>query len=135
MWRYLKLAVLAVVVIAVGKAVVHAKMGNRADEEIPRLVAQQQALLPQMINEQVELTDLAYDKRTLRYEANSKVWFERSEAEAQSIEQQLRKNYCANMKTFAQSGVSVEYAIRIPPKTLNDRTGSIQVALHPGDCG
>jgi len=88
-----------------------------------------------MINQQLELTDLAYDNRTLRYEANSKVWFERSEAEAQSIEQQLRKNYCANMKTFAQSGVSVEYAIRIPPKTLNDRTGSIQVALHPDDCG
>jgi len=134
MWRYLKVFLVAVVVIAVAKTFIHDRQGKRADEEIPRLVAKQQAMLPVKISEQIELTDVSYENRTLHYDAKSSTWFERSPEEAQSVEQGLKTKYCKDMTAFVNAGVSVEFEIKIPPKTLNDHTSTTQVALHPGDC-
>src|SRR6476619_6431018 len=98
MWRYIKVAVFVVVLVSIAKFFVNAKLEKRADLEIPELVAKEQASLPKMIDDNVELERVSYENKTLHYYATSKIWFERSQADAQSDEQRLRADYCKNLK-------------------------------------
>ena len=135
MWRYLKIMVIIAVVGAIGKSVVEWRLEKRADTEVPKLVAQQQAMLPVKLNDNVELTDVSYDNRTLHYEATSKVWMDSAEVDAQSLKQNLRTAYCEKMKVLVNANVSVEYEFKVPPKTLNDRASRFPIVIHPADCG
>jgi hypothetical protein len=38
------------------------------------------------------------------------------------------------MAACLNAGVAVEFAVRIPPKTLDDRMAGPRVSLPPGDC-
>jgi hypothetical protein len=123
------------VVGAVGKSFVAWKLEKRADTEVPKIVAQQQAMLPVKLNDNVELTGVSYDNRTLHYEATSEVWMDSAEVDAQSLRQNLITAYCQKMKVLVNANVSVEYEIKVPPKTLNDRATRFSFVIHPADCG
>ena len=134
MWRYLKIMLIVVVVGAVAKTFVASRQEHRADQEIPKLVAQQQALLPVKLNDNVELTGVSYDNRVLHYEATSKIWMDSAEVDAQALRQGLTAAYCEKMQAFVNANVAIEYDVKIPPKTLNDRSTRIPFTIHPDDC-
>jgi hypothetical protein len=134
MWRYLKIMLIVIVVGAIAKTFVTSRLENRADEEIPKLVAQQQAMLPVKLNDNLELTDVSYDNRILHYEASSAVWIDSADMDGHALRQGLTAAYCEKMQAFVNANVAIEYEVKIPPKTLNDRSTRIPFVIHPDDC-
>lgn len=111
------------------------RAATNVDSALPKQIAAIKASLPKMIaGDVLELQDISYENRTIHYDVLSKRWFDMARLHEEDFNRNVRTEYCTGKDKFALAKVSLDYLIRIPPQTLNDRMSSTHVILHPQDC-
>jgi hypothetical protein len=116
------------------KAFKHTPTVKQADEELPKFVASERAKLPRMLTKELKIEDLSYEDRTLHVDIASLVAIEYSPSDKARLQELMRANYCDKMQAFWQSNVGVEYAVHIPPQSINDTFTTLSIAVQPKDC-
>jgi hypothetical protein len=134
MLRFIKIVFIIIIVGAVLKTFTHRAAEKHADDEIPKLVASEQAKLPRMITKELRMDNLTYENRTLRVDVATLVTIEYSSSDKAKLQELMRTNYCQNMKAFWQSNVGIEYALQIPPRSISDHLTTFTIAVQPTDC-
>ena len=104
-------------------------------EETAKAIAELRAALPRKLGEQLRLDRMEFDGKALQYQATALIAIDGSQARQETVMSELaRKHYCGDAKKLWAAGIGVQFAVQIPPKTLNDRFSSFAIDVAPKEC-
>lgn len=99
-----------------------------------KAVAALQVSVPRMLGEKIRIDRIAFDGSALHYYATSMGWLDVTGTEQTSIEQQVRKLYCENLKALRLADISIEFQMSVPPRSLSDRVNTYSLIFYPKEC-
>lgn len=103
-------------------------------DKMHKAVADIQSTLPRMLSDNIRAERAEYGNKTLRYDAKALTWYDRTSSDSAKLEQLAKATYCDSAKALVQNGVSVQYDVLIPPRSLNSRTEHHAFAFSPASC-
>lgn len=130
--RYWPIVLLIVAALAFFDSRSKAKL--HPQDDMTKVLAEIEGSLPYMVGDNIRAEQVTYKDKTLRYDAKALAWFDSPSAESSVFERLALKKYCDTDKLLLQRKISVEYAVKIPPRSLNDRVQNYAFTLSPASC-